>query len=211
MTVHVHITAQGGFPMSAVRLGLATLAVVSLAVAQPASAQTTMGAMGAGSAASAMPRLFVEGLGGAVVPTFDIANTAKTGSMFGATVGYVLSPRFLLMGEFDYGHHSAKASSAVTINTMHYMAKLGYSLTGPRERGWEAFVNLGAGAVGFDVAGTTKTYLAINAGAKITYNFSRSLGFVISPQGDIAFSKKADLGTTNAWVWPVSVGLRFRF
>ena len=50
-----------------------------------------------------------------------------------------------------------------------------------------------------------------DAGAKITYNFSRNLGIVISPQGDIAFSRKADLNTTNAWVWPVSVGLRVRF
>ena len=197
--------------MSTARLGLATLAVVSLAVARPAPAQTTMGAMGARMTVPALPRMFVEGLGGAVVPTFDIANTAKTGAMFGAAVGYVLNPRWVLMGEFDYGHHTAKASSAVTINTLHYLAKLGYSLTGPRERGWEALVNLGAGAVSFDVAGTTKTYLAINAGAKITYNFSRNLGLVISPQGDIAFSKKADLNTTNAWVWPVSAGLRIRF
>jgi Outer membrane protein beta-barrel domain len=197
--------------MSAVRISLAALALVTVVAAQPAAAQTAMGGMRSGQAASAMPRLFVEGLGGAVVPTFDIANTAKAGAMFGATVGYVLNPRWVLMGEFDYGHHKDKATGTVTINTLHYMAKLGYSLTGPRERGWEALVNLGAGAVGFDVAGTTKTYLAINAGAKITYNFSRSLGFVISPQGDIAFSKKADLNTTNAWVWPVSAGLRIRF
>jgi hypothetical protein len=194
--------------MSAVRLGLTALAAVTLVVAQPARSQT---AMAAGVAAPATPRLFVEGLGGAVVPTFDIATTAKTGAMFGATVGYVLNPRWVLMGEFDYGHHTAKASSSITINTLHYMAKLGYSLTGPRARGWEVLVNLGAGAVGFDVAGSTKTYLAINAGAKITYNFSRHVGFVISPQGDIAFSKKADLNTTNSWVWPVSAGLRFRF
>jgi hypothetical protein len=197
--------------MSAVRLSVALLAGVTLAVAHPASAQTARGAMGPRAAAPAMPRLFVEGLGGAVVPTFDIADVAKTGAMFGAAVGYVLNPRWVLMGEFDYGHHTAKGASAVTINTLHYMAKLGYSLTGQRERGWEALVNLGAGAVSFDVAGTSKTYLAINAGAKITYNFSRSLGFVISPQGDIAFSKKADLNTTNAWVWPVSAGLRIRF
>ena len=115
------------------------------------------------------------------------------------------------MGEFDYADHAAKATSAARIHTIHYIAKVGYSLTGARERGWEALVNLGAGAVSFDVAGTTKTYPAINAGAKITYNFSRNLGIVISPQGDIAFSRKADLNTTNAWVWPVSVGLRVRF
>ena len=200
--------------MSAVRLSLIAVAGLTFVTAQPARAQTTMGSMGRASATVAAPTtppFFVEGLGGAVVPTFDIANTAKTGAMFGVAVGYALNPRWVLMGEFDYGSHKDKPTGTVTINTLHYMAKLGYSLTGPRERGWEALVNLGAGAVGFDVAGTTKTYLAINAGAKLTYNFSRNLGFVISPQGDIAFSKKADLNTTNAWVWPVSAGLRVRF
>jgi hypothetical protein len=194
--------------MSAARFSFAAIAGLSLMAAQPARAQSMTGGMGA---ASATPRMFVEGLGGAVVPTFDIANTAKTGAAFGAAFGYVLTPRWVLMGEFDYADHAAKATSAVRIHTIHYLAKVGYSLTGPRETGWEALVNLGAGAVAFDVAGTTKTYPAINAGAKIAYNFSRNLGIVISPQGDIAFSKKTDLNTTNAWVWPVSVGLRVRF
>ncbi|HTY06329.1 MAG TPA: outer membrane beta-barrel protein [Gemmatimonadales bacterium] len=185
--------------MSAQRFSLAALAVAAVLVARPAQAQNQT------------PAVFVEGLGGAAVPTFDIANTAKIGPMFGAAVGYVLDPRWVVMGEFDYGSHKDKATGTVTINTLHYIAKLGYSLTGPKERGWEALVNLGAGAVGFKVAGTTKTYFAINAGAKITYNINRNIGIVISPQGDIAFTKKADLNTTNAWVWPVSAGLRVRF
>jgi hypothetical protein len=93
------------------------------------------------------------------------------------------------------------------------MAKIGYSLTGPRERGWEALVNLGAGAVTFDVEGApkTNTYFAINAGAKIAYNFNRSVAFVLSPQGDIAFSKKDELTTSDAWVWPFTTGLRINF
>jgi hypothetical protein len=197
--------------MSAVHLGVAALVGMSFVVAQPAPAQTARASMAATVAAPAMPSVFVEALGGAVVPTFDITHAAKTGAMFGAAAGYVLNPRWVLIGEFDYADHAAKATSAVRIHTIHYIAKLGYSLTGPREQGFEALVNLGAGAVGFDVAGTTKTYLAINAGAKLTYNLSRNFGIVISPQGDIAFSKKADLNTTNAWVWPVSVGLRVRF
>lgn len=159
------------------------------------------------------PKVFVEGLGGVVVPTFDIADVAKTGGAFGAAIGYRLSPRWVLMGEFDYGMHKDKATGSADINTLHYLAKVGYSLTGPRERGWEAIVNLGAGAVGFDVAGAPKTYtyFAINAGAKLSYNVSRSLAFVLSPQGDIAFSKKSELTTTNAWVWPLTAGLRVSF
>ena len=158
-------------------------------------------------------RFFIEGLGGAMVPTFDIADVAKTGWAVGTTVGYRLNPRWVLMGEFDYGRHKDKATGSTTINTLHYIAKLGYSLTGPRERGWEALVNLGAGAVSFDVEGGpgTNTYFAINAGAKVAYNFSRSLALVLSPQGDIAFSKESELGTTNAWVWPFTAGVRINF
>ncbi len=186
--------------MTAARIGLAALVGVTLAVAQPARAQTPL------------PKLFVEGLGGAVVPTFDIADVAKTGAMFGGAIGYQLTPRWVLMGEFDYGMHKDKATGSVDINTLHYIAKLGYSFTGQREQGWEALVNLGAGVVTFDVQGaTSKTYFAINAGAKFAYNFNRSVALVVSPQGDIAFSKKADLNTTNAWVWPISAGLRIRF
>jgi hypothetical protein len=34
---------------------------------------------------------------------------------------------------------------------------------------------------------------------------------VLSPQGDIAFADEDELGTTNAWVWPVTAGVRVRF
>ncbi len=179
------------------RAGLAVLAVAPfpLAAQEPA------------------PRFFVEGLGGAVVPTFDVADVAKTGAAFGAAIGYRLNDRWVLMGEFDYGMHKDEATNSVDINTLHYMAKVGYSLTGPKERGWEAIVNLGAGAVSFDVeaAPESLTYFAINAGAKISYNFNRSVAFVLSPQGDIAFSDESDLATTNSWVWPVTAGLRVAF
>jgi outer membrane protein with beta-barrel domain len=173
-----------------------------------------LGFAGAGTAGaqSPMPRFSLEALGGGVVPTFDIADVAKTGPMFGAAVTYQLN-RWALIGEFDYGFHKDKATSSVDIKTRHYMGKIGYLLTGPREVGWEALVNLGAGAVSFDVQGaaSTKTYFAINAGAKIAYNVNRSLAVVFSPQGDIAFSKKSELSTTNAWVWPFSAGIRLRF
>ena len=181
------------------RVGLAGLALVllqaPLAGQQPA------------------PRFFVEGLAGAVVPTFDIADVAKTGGGFGTALGYRLNPRWVLMGEFDYGSHKDQATGSADINTLHYMAKVGYSFTGPKERGWEAIVNLGVGAVSFDVGGPTGslTYPAINAGAKIAYNFTRSFGLVLSPQGDIAFSEESELGTSNAWVWPFTAGLRASF
>ncbi len=173
----------------------------ALAIASPLAAQYPTRAF------------FVEGRGGAVVPTFDIADVAKTGTDFGGTIGYQIGPRLVLMGEFDYGMHKDKATGNTDINTLHYMGKVGYRLTAPREKGWEFLVNLGAGAVTFDVDGAPKklTYFAINAGAKLAYNFGPSFALVLSPQGDIAFSKKSALTTTNAWVWPVTAGLRVRF
>ena len=159
------------------------------------------------------PKAFVEARGGAVTPTFGIADVAKTGSALGFTIGVRPNPRWVLFAEYDDGSHKDEATGDVDITTRHYMAKVGYSLTGPRERGWEAVVNLGAGAVGFDVEGAPEqfTYFAINAGAKLAYNFNRSLAFVFSPQGDIAFSKEEEVTTTNAWVWPFTAGLRVNF
>jgi hypothetical protein len=31
---------------------------------------------------------------------------------------------------------------------------------------------------------------------------------LLSPQGDIAFTKNDELGTSNAWVWPFTAGIR---
>jgi len=158
------------------------------------------------------PRMFVEGLAGAAVPTFDIADVAKTGGAVGAAVGYRLTPRWVLMGEFDYGMHKDKATESVDIKTLHYIGKVGYSLNGARDKGWEAIVNLGAGAVTFDVENAdAMTYFAINAGAKLSYSFNPSFALVLSPQGDIAFTKESELSTTNAWVWPITAGLRITF
>lgn len=179
---------------------VAAAGVGTLALARPATAQTFT------------PSLFTEIRGGGVVPTFDIADVATPGAAFGVTLGYNLSPRWVLLGEFDYGMHEDEPTGLVDINTLHYMAKLGYSLTGPRDRGWEAVVNLGAGAVTFDVDGVDQnTYFAINAGAKLTYHLNPAFALVLSPQGDIAFSKESELTTTNAWVWPFTTGLRFKF
>jgi Outer membrane protein beta-barrel domain len=179
--------------------GLAALAVAAIAPT--------------GAAQQPAKRFFIEGLGGAVVPTFDIGDVAKTGSAVGAAVGFKLNERWVVMGEFDYGMHQDKATSSADINTLHYIAKVGYSLTGPKDKGWEALVNLGAGAVTFDGQGAPEnfTYPALNAGAKVTYNFNPSFAFVLSPQGDIVLSDEAEITTNNAWVWPVTAGLRVSF
>ena len=182
------------------RIGLATL--VAAAAGSPAAAQQPA------------RRFFAEGLGGAVIPTFDISDVAKTGAALGGTLGYRVNDRWVVMGEFDYGFHKDQATGDADIRTLHYIGKLGYQLLTPKaERGWEALVNLGAGAVTFDVQGAPRnfTYFAINAGAKLAYNFNPSFAFVLSPQGDIAFGDEAEILTNNAWVWPVTAGLRVNF
>lgn len=179
-------------------LSMAALAV--LAGAAPLGAQ------------DAPRKLFVEALAGVAVPTFDIADVANTGGAFGAAIGYRLTPRWVLMGEFDYGMHKDKATESVDINTTHVIGKLGYALTSPGTRGWDIILNLGAGVVNFDVDGAEgNSYFAINAGAKLAYSFSPSLALVLSPQGDIAFTKENELGSSTAWVWPITAGLRFSF
>jgi len=34
------------------------------------------------------------------------------------------------------------------------------------------------------------------------------VSLLLSPQGDIAFTKQNELGTNNAWVWPFTAGVR---
>lgn len=165
-----------------------------------------------GQAQDSAPKLFIEGLAGAAVPTFDIADIATTGGAFGATIGYRLSPRWVLMGEFDYGMHKDKPTEAVDINTTHLIGKLGYVVSPATAGKWEVILNLGAGVVNFDVDGAEgNSYFAINAGAKVAYSFNRSLALVLSPQGDIAFTKENELSTSSAWVWPVTAGFRISF
>lgn len=188
------------------RLTRITLALAAVAAAYPAA---TAMAQASGRPA---PAGFVEILGGTVAPTFDIADVATAGPAFALAGGLRLGPRLALLGEFDYGKHQDKPTKSVDIATRHYIGKIGWSLTGARERGWETMLTLGAGAVTFDVdGGDAKTYPAISAGAKISYAFSPRAAFVLSPQGDIAFTKKSELSTDNAWVWPLTAGFRFSF
>ncbi len=165
---------------------------------------------GATAQASADPRFALELRAAAVVPTFDIADAADVGPGFGFGVGYRVGPKVSLMADFDIGLHPSDADPDFKINTLHYMGKVGYDVFGG-ERVTVA-VNLGAGMVQFggDLP-ETKSYPAINAGAKVAIALSNSVDLLISPQGDIAFTKEADLGTTNAWVWPFGAGLRINF
>ena len=158
-------------------------------------------------------RVTIEGRGGFNVPTFDISDAVDGGPSVGAGVAVQFAPKLWLLGDVDLGFHSgsdlAAGGQGPDVNVYHYVAKIGYELVSPGQSPWSVIVNAGAGALTFDVDGAgSNTYPAINVGAKIGYRLSPRVSLVLSPQGDIAFGDEEELGTTNAWVWPFTAGVR---
>lgn len=154
--------------------------------------------------------------GGLNVPTFDIAGAVKAGPGFGAGLSFKVGERVWLTGDADFGFHSgadlAEGGNGPDINVNHYIVKVGYQVYSRADGRVSLFLNAGAGAMTFAVdAGSSFTYPAINVGAKLIVGLGSTVSLVLSPQGDIALSKKAEVGTTNSWVWPFAVGLRFTF
>lgn len=165
--------------------------------------------------APAAAQVAVEARGGLMVPTFDITDAAKAGPGFGASLHLKAADRIWLMGEADFGMHPgadlASGGSGADVDVSHFMAKLGYQVNRGGGK-WTVVLNAGAGAMRFAIdGGPSFTYPGINVGAKLTYALSDKAGFVLSPQGDIAFTKQAELGTSTAWVWPFTAGFRVQF
>lgn len=172
-----------------------------------------LGAAGSAAAQEPSSRFTVEARGGMNVPTFGIADAADPGPSLGVGLGFRAAPRVWLMGDADFGFHSGASlpggGEGPDVNVYHYMAKVGYEVLTPSDSKWSVVVNAGAGALTFDVDGAqAKTYPAINVGAKIGYRITPRLTFLLSPQGDIAFTDEDVLGTGDAWVWPFTAGLR---
>jgi hypothetical protein len=157
-------------------------------------------------------RFTLEGRGGFNVPTFDISDAVDGGPSIGAGLGYQVSQNVWLLGDVDLGFHSGAELGGVEgpdVKVYHYMAKVGYAVVPEGQGPWSVILNAGGGAMTFDVdGGASNTYPAINVGAKIAYRLSPRLSFVLSPQGDIAFTDEDEVGTTNSWVWPFTAGLR---
>jgi hypothetical protein len=169
-------------------------------------------ALVAAAPAEAQRRASIEGRFGFAVPTFDIADVAEAGPIFGAGLSIPLSGKLTFLADVDLGTHEVKGATDVDVKVNHFMGKLGYTIARSGNGKLEVLVNLGAGLMTFGVDGAeSKSFAAINAGAKIYYNFSDKVGLVLSPQGDIAFQDETDFGATTAWVWPVTAGLRVRF
>jgi hypothetical protein len=181
-----------------------------LAIAGGAAAQGPSGGI------AGEPTLMVEARGGVNVPTFDISDAVGSGPSFGIGAAVRVAPRVYLLGDVDAGFHSGASlpggGNGPDVNVYHYIAKVGYDLVPASDSRWSLLVNAGAGALTFDVDGAgSNTYPAINVGAKIGYRLNSRLSLVLSPQGDIAFSKEEELGTSNAWVWPFTAGIRAGF
>jgi hypothetical protein len=158
-------------------------------------------------------RVTIEARGGLNVPTFGISDAVDAGPSFGIGAAVQVRPRVYLLGDVDLGFHPGAGlpggASAPDVKVYHYMAKVGYQVLAEGTSPWSVIVNAGAGAMTFDVDGSgSKTYPAINVGAKIGYRVSPRVSLLLSPQGDIAFTKDAELGTSSAWVWPFTAGVR---
>lgn len=181
---------------------------IRLAVALALGAAATVEAQDA-------PRRFtLEARGGFNVPTFDVSDAVDGGPGVGLGLGYQISPKIWLLGDVDLGFHSgadfAGGVEGPDAKVYHYIAKVGYAVVpegGPSP--WSVILNAGGGAMTFDVdGGASNTYPAINVGAKIAYRLSPRVSFLLSPQGDIAFTDEDEIGTDNAWVWPFTAGFR---
>ena len=158
-------------------------------------------------------RVSIEARGGFNVPTFDISDAVDAGPSFGLGAAVQFAPKLWLMGDVDLGFHSgadlAGGGEAPDVKVYHYVAKLGYELLSEGQSPWSVIVNAGAGALTFEADGAgANTYPAINVGAKIGYRLSPRVQLLLSPQGDIAFTDDEDVGTSNAWVWPFTAGVR---
>jgi Outer membrane protein beta-barrel domain len=188
--------------MRSIRIGTAMISgLMLLGIASTAQAQW------------AERRVSIEARGGFNVPTFDISDAVDAGPSFGVGAAVQFAPKLWLMGDVDLGFHSgadlAGGGAAPDVNVYHYVAKLGYELLSEGQSPWSVIVNAGAGALTFDVDGAgSNTYPAINVGAKIGYRLSPRVQLLLSPQGDIAFTDEEDVGTSNAWVWPFTAGVR---
>ncbi len=163
------------------------------------------------------PKVSVEVRGGVNVPTFDIADVADPGPSFGVGIEFPVANRLSIMADADFGFHSGAdlptGGSGPDVDVYHYIAKVAYELIDRERTRWSFRINAGVGAMTFKVDGVSGsfTYPAINVGAKIGYDVSEKINLFLSPQGDIAFSDEAEIGTSNAWVWPFTVGVAVRF
>lgn len=177
----------------------------------------------AAGATSLNAQFSINARAGVGVPTGSVADSdndvlgfgAESGFAFGFGFGFGLGERAELRANFDRTMHSTADGAGTAgpdIDVNHYIVGLGYRITNP-ESPFYVSVNLGAGALNFspDVTDAeSETNFAINAGAEIGYWLGESIAIFASPQGDIAFTDEDVFGTSTAFVWPFTGGVKIK-
>lgn len=152
--------------------------------------------------------------GGFNVPTFDITDIAEAGPGFGLGVQVPLGDRLFARANADFGTHDVVDGGGLDVKVNHYIVGLGLPVVeSTGDSRWRVSVNAGAGIMTFKVDGAEQnSYLAVNVGGEVEYVVSETVSLLLSPQGDIAFVDEDDgFSGSTAWVWPFTVGAKFRF
>ena len=170
-------------------------------------------------AAAQSPRWLIEGRGGFSAVTGGFGDTQKTGYDLGAGAGYLLAKHWRAHLDYDFIHTDGKAATVGGLTAPDYkthlvMGGVGYEFP---VRSLPVAVELGAGAglSRFQPTGSTgvsaQNYFGVNGGARIIFGPNRWLRAELTPQVDVAFADKARLGESRAWLWPVGLGVQYRF
>jgi hypothetical protein len=167
------------------------------------------------------PRWLVEARGGLSVATGGYGDSRKTGYDLGAGAGYLLARRWRAHLDYDFVHNDAKANPVTGVTGPNYdthlvMAGLGYEVPF-RQSPVSLELGAGAGISRFNPTGPStstlpsQTYFGVNGGARISVAVNSRFHALMEPQVDVAFADQAKLGESRAWLWPVAVGVQYRF
>lgn len=180
-----------------------------------------------------------EGGAGIALPVGDLGDNAESGPAFQIAASYFLNPRLALRAEGGLDLLGTKGPVDPDLQIWHFTGGIEYHLTNPTGNTMIAF-DLGLGGATFDTgifqvtttnpAGTAttafqNTYLAMNGGLKLGYNFARHAATnvpmaTIFIQGDLhwIFADAADSqlyaslngnqGFDTALTIPITAGIR---
>lgn len=156
-------------------------------------------------------RFRVDGHGGVVLPTGDLADSHDVGPTAGIGLAYRIHPRIALRadGAIDW-LQTAELSNGVTtpdLRLWHYNAGVEFDMLPQRIEHWSLTTNVGAGATTFDMdelqlmgetgADFSETYFSVNGGAEVGYNVNRYLEFFLGAQTNVMFADEQDTAFLN--------------
>lgn len=151
-------------------------------------------------------RFRVDGHGGVVLPTGDLADSHDAGPTAGIGLAYQIHPRIALRadGSIDWLQTAELATGVNTpdLRLWHYNAGVEFDLLPERIDNWSLTTNVGAGATTFDMdelqltnevgSDFSQTYFSVNGGAEVGYNVNRNLEFFLGAQTNVMFADEQD-------------------